>query len=321
MKVALLGDTMLGRLVADRLAATPRAQLFSGEVVAIIHEADLTVMNLECAVSDRGEPWPDRFKRFWFRAPPVAIETLTQLGVSCVTLANNHAMDFGTVALLDTLDLLDAAGIAVIGAGPTEVASRRPAVLDRAGMRIAIAGFADHPADFAAGPNEPGIAYANLRRGVPGWLTETVATVEADIVLVTPHWGPNMVTEPVPHVRRAAAALLEAGATLIAGHSAHVFHGVADGVLFDLGDLIDDYAVDPRLRNNLTLLFLVTFEGARPTRVEAVPLAIDHCHTRLADAREAAWITRRFRRACGDLGTEVAEHAGRLVVEWGSSAA
>lgn len=168
MKVALLGDTMLGRLVADRLAATPRAQLFSGEVVAIIHEADLTVMNLECAVSDRGEPWPDRFKRFWFRAPPVAIETLTQLGVSCVTLANNHAMDFGTVALLDTLDLLDAAGIAVIGAGPTEVASRRPAVLDRAGMRIAIAGFADHPADFAAGPNEPGIAYANLRRGVRG---------------------------------------------------------------------------------------------------------------------------------------------------------
>lgn len=108
---------------------------------------------------------------------------------------------------------------------------------------------------------------------------------------------------------------------MIAGHSAHVFHGVADGVLFDLGDLIDDYAVDPRLRNNLTLLFLVTFEGARPTRVEAVPLAIDHCHTRLADAREAAWITRRFRRACGDLGTEVAEHAGRLVVEWGSSAA
>jgi poly-gamma-glutamate synthesis protein (capsule biosynthesis protein) len=231
-------------------------------------------------------------------------------------MANNHAMDYGAVALLDTLDLLDAAGIAHVGAGANEVAARKPVVVEVAGVRVGVVGIADHPVDFAAGANEPGIAYDNLRQGSPDWLTQTIADVDADIVLVTPHWGPNMTTEPLPRVRRAAAAFREAGAGLVAGHSAHVFHGVADAVLFDLGDFIDDYAVDPKLRNNLTLLFLVSFDGSRPTGLEAVPLAIEHCHTRLADARETAWIRRRFRNACRALGTEVGERAGRLVVEW-----
>ncbi|MER3412534.1 MAG: poly-gamma-glutamate biosynthesis protein, partial [Thermoleophilia bacterium] len=78
----------------------------------------------------------------------------------------------------------------------------------------------------------------------------------ADLVLVTPHWGPNMAVEPVPHVRRAACELVEAGASLVAGHSAHVFQGVQGRVLYDLGDFLDDYRVDPELRNDLGLLWL-----------------------------------------------------------------
>jgi poly-gamma-glutamate synthesis protein (capsule biosynthesis protein) len=87
-------------------------------------------------------------------------------------------------------------------------------------------------------------------------------------------------------------------------------------VLFDLGDFIDDYAVDRELRNDLGLLFLVTVDGRRPLRVEAVPLALDYCHTRLADADEARWIGARFRRACASLGAEVVDREGRLWVEW-----
>ena len=78
-----------------------------------------------------------------------------------------------------------------------------------------------------------------------------------------------------------------AGATLVAGHSAHVFHGVADRVLYDLGDFVNDYAIDPVLRNDLGLLFLVTFDGPRPVHLEAVPLVLDDCHTRLAGTAEA----------------------------------
>ncbi len=315
MKLALAGDTMLGRKVAERLAVAPADALFSEEVVAAAHEADVFVLNLECVISYRGRRWPDPRKPFFFRAPPVATEVLQSLGVDCVTLANNHALDFGTDALLDTFRYLSDAGIAWVGAGVDEATARSPTILERSGSRIGILGVTDHPREFGATPDRPGVAYADLREGVPGWLLGAIGCVDAEIVLVTPHWGPNMVSEPVAHVRKAAAAFRAAGATLVAGHSAHVFHAVADGALYDLGDFIDDYAIDAELRNDLGLLFLVSFEQATPTRVEAVPLALDFCYTRLADPDEAAWIGRRLRSACAVFGTGVMESAGRFVIE------
>lgn len=316
MKLALAGDTMLGRQVAERLAHEPPAALVDDAVVEVVREADLFVLNLECAISARGERRPDPAKPFFFRAPPAAVDLLRHLGVGCVTLANNHALDYGPVALLDTVEHLAAAGIAAVGAGRDVAAARAPAVLECAGIRVAVLGVTDHPADFAATVDRPGVAHADLRRGVPGWIDDAIASVDADVVVVTPHWGPNMVATPLPYVRAAAKRLRAAGATLVAGHSAHVFHGVAHRVLYDLGDFLDDYAHDPHLHNEYGLLFFVTFDGSVPVEVEAVPLLLDHCHTRLAHGLDAAWITRRFRAACASFGTDVDERDGRLVVDW-----
>jgi hypothetical protein len=274
------------------------------------------VLNLECCISGRGRPWDAPGKPFFFRAPPRAVELLVLLGADCVTLANNHALDYGFDALADTLDLLAGAGIAAVGAGPDLERARRPATLAAGGLRVAVLGVTDHPPDFAAGPDRPGVAFADLRRRVPDWLAEGVGAADAEAVLVTPHWGPNMTSEPVGHVRRAAAALVDAGATLVAGHSAHVPHGVAGPVLYDLGDFLDDYRVDPRLRNDLGLLFLVTLDGHGPVRLEALPLKLDFCHTRLATGEDAAWTRRRFRSACAALGTTLEEEADRLTVSW-----
>jgi poly-gamma-glutamate synthesis protein (capsule biosynthesis protein) len=298
---------MLGRKVAETIASDGPDGLVADEVVEVTQAADLFVLNLECCISERGTPWPDPRKPFFFRAPPAATEVLNRLGVDCVTLANNHALDFGREALLDTFEHLSSAGIVWVGAGRNVEEARAPALLEANGLSLAVLGCSDHPRDFAAGPDSPGIAY-----GLE-WLPTAVAELDADAVLVTPHWGPNMTAEPVPHVRRAAAALRTAGTTLVAGHSAHVFHGVEPGILYDLGDFLDDYAVDPKLRNDLGLLFLVTLERDGPRRLEAVPLKLDFCHTRLAEGDDAAWIRRRFRAACAALGTEVDEENGRLV--------
>lgn len=142
-------------------------------------------------------------------------------------------------------------------------------------------------------------------------------------MLVSPHWGPNLVAAPVPHVRQAAATLAAAGATLIAGHSAHLPHGVALAgrvpVLYDLGDFLDDYQPDPQLRNDLGLLWLVTLDQAGPVRLEGIPLKLDCCHTGLAGRVDAVWIQRRFQAACAALGTtaNVSQAGdGRLVVTW-----
>jgi poly-gamma-glutamate capsule biosynthesis protein CapA/YwtB (metallophosphatase superfamily) len=308
VNIALAGDTMLGRRVAEVIAADGPEGLVADEVVELTRAADLFVLNLECCISEGGMPWPDPRKPFFFRAPPAATEVLTRLGVDCVTLANNHALDFGPEALLDTLEHLSSAGIASVGAGRNVEDARRPAILEADGFRLAVVGCSDHPPEFAAAADSPGIAYGF------DWVETAVAGLDADAVLVTPHWGPNMVDAPVPHVVRAAAALRAAGAMLIAGHSAHVFHGIEPGVLYDLGDFLDDYALDSKRRNDLGLLFLVTLDRDGPGALEAVPLKLEFCHTRLADGDDARWIRRRFRTACAAFDVDVAEEEGRLLV-------
>jgi poly-gamma-glutamate synthesis protein (capsule biosynthesis protein) len=317
VKLALAGDTMLGRGVAEALQSRPPQALVAPEVVAIAREADLFLLNLECCISERGERRPDPGKPFFFRAPPRATELLAHLGVDCVTLANNHALDFGETALLDTFTHLAEAGIAWAGAGASVEEARSPAVLDAGGLRLAVVAATDHPSAYAAGPARPGVAFAELRAGaLPSWLRGAVAAAEGDAVLAAVHWGPNMVDAPVPHVRSAADALREAGAALVVGHSAHVFHGVGERVLYDLGDFLDDYAIDRVLRNDLGLLFLVTLDRAGPVRLEAVPLKLEYCHTRLAEKDDAAWVSKRLRAASAAVGTEVVEQDGRLVVHW-----
>jgi poly-gamma-glutamate capsule biosynthesis protein CapA/YwtB (metallophosphatase superfamily) len=300
VRLALAGDTMLGRGVAKELERRSPDSLVDPELAELTRSADLFVLNLECCISERGEPVP---KTFSFRAPPAAVETLLHLGVGCVTLGNNHAGDYGTDALLDTFAYLRAAGIPWAGAGETAAEARAP--VEVSGVRIV--SFCDHEPGFAAGDDRPGIAFADLRRGdVPDWLRE-VATG----AVVCPHWGPNMTPSPVAPVRAAAGVLRDSGAKLVAGTSAHVFQGIEGNVIYDLGDFLDDYMVDRQLRNDLGLLFLVDLD---PLRIEAVPLKLEYAYTRLAVGEEAEWIRRRFREACAAFGTDVAETDGRLVM-------
>jgi poly-gamma-glutamate capsule biosynthesis protein CapA/YwtB (metallophosphatase superfamily) len=311
--LALAGDTMLGRNVADVLAADPAAPLVSAEVADRIASADAFVLNLECCISSRGKRVRDRRKPFFFRAPPVAAERLAALGVRAVTLANNHALDYGPVALLDTLAHLEASGIAAVGAGADTAAARAPLVVDCGDVRLRLVAFSDHPAGYAAGPERPGIAFADLEPGLPDWVRHAVRPgPDADAVLVTPHWGPNMTAAPIARVRRAAAALVAAGATFVAGHSAHVFHGAAPPVLFDMGDFLDDYAVDPLLRNDLGLLWLVELDREGPRRIRMLPLALDDCFTRAASAAETDWILHRLETLCAPFGTAV-ETSGETI--------
>jgi poly-gamma-glutamate capsule biosynthesis protein CapA/YwtB (metallophosphatase superfamily) len=302
MRLALAGDTMLGRGVARELARRTPQSLVAPEIAELTRAADISILNLECCISERGKPVP---KTFNFRAPPEAVETLVHLGVDCVLLANNHALDYGIEGLLDTFGHLREAGIRWAGAGETVEAARAPVVLDG----LPIVAFCDHEAGFAAGDNRPGIAHADIGGGLPHWLLES-----ASRALVCPHWGPNMSATPLPYVHAAARRLCDAGATLVAGTSAHVFQGIEGRVLYDLGDFIDDYAVQPRLRNDLGLLVLVDLGPDGRRRIEAVPIRLEYAYTRPARGEELEWIRRRFREACEALGTEAREENGRLIV-------
>jgi poly-gamma-glutamate synthesis protein (capsule biosynthesis protein) len=317
MTIALGGDVMLGRGVAESLAGRSPIDVWSPDVRAVLAEADLVVVNLECCISERGEPWDPGRKPFHFRAPPRSIEALTAVGIGAVWLANNHALDFGPSALGDTLDGLGAAGITVVGAGRDIDGARAGRIVEAGGRRVGLVGFADHPPDFAAAPRRPGIAWADLADGAPRWLVDEVTRLAGmcDLVIAGPHWGPNMTSAPPSRHRRVAGDLVAAGLGALAGHSAHVVHGVEilDGIpiCYDLGDLLDDYAVDPVLRNDLGMLALL-----RPgERLELVPLRLEYARTTLARRADLAAITERVARASRALGTAMRDEDGRLVVD------
>jgi hypothetical protein len=195
------------------------------------------------------------------------------------------------------------------GAGASATDARRGVIVEGGGMAIGVVAVSDHPSSFAAGEDSPGIAYADLRAELPGWLSEEVARLKevCDAVIAFPHWGPNMTTSPARWQRRRAAELLDAGADLVAGHSAHCFHGAAVDsgrpLLYDLGDALDDYRVDPKLRNDIGMLAI--WRPQAEPQLELAGLRLHYARTELATGPDADWFVNRLEHACADLGTRV----------------
>jgi poly-gamma-glutamate capsule biosynthesis protein CapA/YwtB (metallophosphatase superfamily) len=318
--IGLLGDVMLGRAVADRLAQGRPEGVWSAELAELCAACDALICNLECCISSRGRRTERlRGKRFFFRAPPVAVQALTAVGATAVSLANNHALDYETHALADTLTHLAAAGIESAGAGADAQQARRGTVVTAGELRLGIVAITDHPRAYAAGDGQAGVAWGDLRAGVPDWLVAELTRLRrvADLVIVFPHWGPNMTSEPADWQRERARELLAVGADLLAGHSAHVFHGIEliEGrpALYDLGDALDDYAVDPALRNDLGVL--VRWRPTGEPELELIGLRLDFCEISLATGADADWIATRLTGACAKLGTPVARVSEeRLIV-------
>jgi poly-gamma-glutamate capsule biosynthesis protein CapA/YwtB (metallophosphatase superfamily) len=318
LSIGLLGDVMLGRGVGEVLARRRDALVWGEPLRTVAASLDVTIANLECCLSTGGRPTrriPG--KPFFFRGPRSAAAQLTALGVRVVGLANNHALDFEEWALAETLAALDHAGIVVTGAGRGLARARRPAVFSAAGGRVGVIAFSDHPVEYAADDDDRlGIAHADLRRGLPDWLRAQVAALRetCDVVIAFPHWGPNMAPDPQPWQLRRAEELQHAGAQLVAGHSAHVFHGVAwnaEGpILTDLGDALDDYRVDRDLRNDLGILAIWRTE---PEELELVGLRLSYAFTDLARGADADWIAQRLQHSCGTLHVErIAEQRFRI---------
>src|SRR5215217_3400070 len=245
---------MLGRGVGAALDSRPPESVWSPELRAITQHCDAVICNLECCIAARGSPTrriPG--KPFFFRAPPIAVESLIALGVSAVSLANNHALDFETEGLVETGELLERHGIATVGAGRGPYSARRGAVIKTRRGSVGILALADHPSEYAARRGQWGTAYADLAHELPAWAREELERLahRADLVIAFPHWGPNMAPSPSRRRRRRAAEMLAAGATIVAGHSSHVFHGIERHgerlAIYDLGGAVDDYAVDPVL--------------------------------------------------------------------------
>jgi poly-gamma-glutamate synthesis protein (capsule biosynthesis protein) len=198
-----------------------------GSAYRVLRGADLAVVNLETAVTDRGTPQP---KEFLFRAPARAFGMLERAGVDAVSIANNHGMDYGRVGLTDTLAAAKASGMPLLGGGQDDEAAWTPLRRDVKGVRVSVFAATDVLDDFAistwpAAPGRPGLASS---KGASRLLDRVEAERgQADVVVVFLHWGKERVVCPTARQQELARLLSAAGADIVVGSHAHVVQPVA----------------------------------------------------------------------------------------------
>ena len=324
LTVAFTGDVMLGRLVNDRLKHMQPEQVW-GDVLPHLAQADLRIVNLECALTTHRRQWTRTRKTFHFRADPEAVRVLQAARIDACALANNHILDYEERGLRDTLSVLDKAGIRRAGAGANDKEAAAPALLEVPGAapcRLALLSFTDNEPDFAASADDPGTNYleVSLQEATLARITDSIAQARAQgaaLVVFSNHWGANWVERPSPEFRSFARRVIELGADIYHGHSAHICQGIeiyrGKPILYDTGNFIDDYAVDPLLRNDRSCLFKLMFEHGKLCRIELLPVSLSVAHVELARGKEFEAISARMAMLCAEFGTKLMRRDDRLV--------
>ncbi len=306
--ILFTGDLMLGRSLEAAARAANDPLFAFRRVAAMLQSADLTVGNLECVLSDLGAP---ARKAYTLRCAE-GLEALRWAGFDVLSLANNHAMDFGAPALLDMIKRLRAAGITTVGAGENLAAARLPAVLLSNGVRIAFLGYVNVPQDgapfyfrndlTAATPTKAGLAWANADSEGVAMIQADVRAAQAlaDVVIVLLHAGTEYTRTPNAVQRTLAYAAIEAGAAAVIGAHPHVLQGVQrykGGIIaYSLGNFAFDMTVD----TSAALRLAVTADGVQG--YEWLPIVIgNYGQPRPATPEQAARIHAALERLTAQL--------------------
>lgn len=246
-----------------------------GPVAELFQQADLAMVNLETAVTTGGTPEP---KEFLFRAPPAAYQAVRLAGIDAVSLANNHALDYGRDGLADTIAHARDARVEVVGAGEDAAAAYAPWITQVRGVRIAVLAFSQIQelwGSWRALDDRAGIAYTMDTERARAAVRTAVSA--ADVVVVYLHWGLELEGYrcPTGQMRTFASMLAEEGVDLIVGTHAH--HLLGGGWL---GDTFVQYGLgnflwwrDDRFSNDTGVLW-VTLRGAEIESVELRPAVI-----------------------------------------------
>ncbi|MDH5633756.1 MAG: CapA family protein [Gammaproteobacteria bacterium] len=238
----------------------------------ILRKADIAIGNLEGPLTTGGNN--DVEKKYVFRSPPDKVATsLVNAGFDVFTLANNHTLDYGVQGLVDTMAALDRHGLAYSGAGLDSKAARKAVILERKNRRIAFLGYSlTFPEEFWAAANRPGTAFgheSHVRKDV------AKAKAEADIVIVSFHWGREGTTELRPYQTALGRAAIDAGAAAVLGHHPHILQGVErykhGVILYSLGNFVfGSYSRKART----SVIAQLSFDGNVVSSVEMVPINV-----------------------------------------------
>lgn len=310
--LAFVGDIMIGRTMNEPLRS---GMSIWGDVMSVLLSADFRIGNLEAALTKSNVVVP---KVFNFKSDPEHVACLQSFDV--LNLANNHVLDYSVDGLIDTLNTLDDAGIMHVGAGRTLAAAKKTASFQKKGIRCVVMGCTDNEPGWLAGKEKPGTHYVEVG---DQRLFEDIkrAKKEGDTLILTIHWGPNMREWPTREFIAYAHQLIDAGVDILHGHSAHNFQGVEiyrdKLIMYDTGDFVDDYMVDPYLRNDRTFIFLVEVSKAAVCSLRMIPVRISDLQVNLAKGADAEETIERMIRLSTPFHTSFEAGKNELVVRLG----
>nr|WP_314897336.1 CapA family protein [uncultured Flavobacterium sp.] len=308
--IGLTGDVMIGRGVNATISNNGYTYPW-GNVLPVLKNTDINIINLEAALSNSTKKI---FKTFNFKATPDRIKTLTVANITVANIANNHILDFSEEGLIETIQTLNAAGILHAGAGMNENEAEKPVILTTKNNTLGVLGFTDNEPRWKAGTSSCGVNYIDIsNENDCNKALTAIAKLrkETDIVIVSIHWGPNMNEEPERYFVDFAHAMIDHGAAIIHGHSAHNFQGIEvynhKLILYDTGDFVDDYAVDPYLKNDHSFFFKVEVSKQRIEKVVLIPVLISKYQVNLAIGEDYKWCIQRMQQLSAKFGTKLSD--------------
>ncbi|MFB3047181.1 MAG: CapA family protein [Acidiferrobacterales bacterium] len=273
LQLAAVGDIMLGGSAVPKLRREGYDYPFL-LVQPILRQADVVFGNLEGPLTDAGQAAPD--KRYVFRSPPAKVApALAAAGFTVVSLANNHTMDYGVEGLKQTMAALDEAGIQHTGAGMNLQEARRPAFVKSGDYTLGFLAYSlTFPESFWAQGQRPGTAFghaSHVRADV------AAARDQADVVVVSFHWGREATTELRDYQSKLAHAAIDSGASVVLGHHPHILQGIEyykHGIIFySLGNFVFGSYSRKATRSIIALLNL---RGAKVLEVKLIPVNVDN---------------------------------------------
>ena len=243
MTILFSGDILLSDHVLNAYSRSGGiAGVLDQGYLSAIQSADYFAVNEEFPFSSRGTQAPD--KQYTFRLAPEKVSLFKEMGIDAVTLANNHALDYGTDALLDTCEILDQAGILHTGAGKDLDTAKQPVLFEKNGQRVALIGATRviPKADWAATKGHPGMlsSYEVSVEPLLAQIAECHASGDRVVVLI--HWGIERDETPQEYQRALARRYIDAGADLVIGSHPHVLQGIeyykGKPIFYSLGNFV-----------------------------------------------------------------------------------
>lgn len=249
--------------------------ILSADLLDTMNSSDITMVNLEFPFSTRGVQMED--KQYTFKADPSRGPILKEMGVDIVSLANNHTLDFGTEALLDTITTLRENNILSVGAGEDLEAAKKPSVITIKGRSIAFLGASRviPVTDWNATKYSPGV----FTTYDPTLLIEEIklAKQSNDLVIVYVHWGIEKEEYPEEYQRTMAKKYIDAGADLVLGSHPHVLQGIeyynGKPIVYSLGNFVFGHTIER------TVLLDVTIDEQNLCNIRLIPCETKDAYT------------------------------------------